>query len=192
MSTALPKNNPNTEDLVTSEVTLDQICPQAPGNQEIMEHWLQLRGDDRIASWLEFDPLDIAEVLTNCVIVQTKPDDHYVIQLFGSAMAEQFGRDLTGMDLADIYGDEYRERIGDRMDIVKHTPAVLLLTSQLQMTAENWLQFEFLGIPFSSNAKDVDHLLLSTLVLEEKPPGDERVCGVAPQRRTLEILVAAL
>ncbi len=168
------------------EVPLSQLSPHAPQNLVIFKHWLSLLGNSRIPLWGAFDPLDIAEALTNCLIVRIEEDDLYKVQMMGSALVERFGEDTTGRHLFEIYEGNQRDLSLLRLKLIRKRPAALRILSRLETASQALVHIEILGLPFSDADGAINHILFST----HSTPLDNMDSASAvvslPRRRFLE------
>ncbi len=148
---------------------LGELEPQLPGNKEVFSYWMQLRAGSSVPLWSAFDPLEIWKQMPDCVAARLVSDDVYEITLFGTMLAESFGRDLTGRNLFDAYEPDEREGFRERMQMMITRPATILTTVDSEAGSSSLPQLEIIALPFANEEQVVDHVLFSTNQLKNAP-----------------------
>ena len=194
-SDELPASSPGT--VTCSEmprISLADLRVRIHENQTILDHWVKLQGNNAVALRQDFDPLEFADALTHCIIVQALREQKFKVQLFGTELVNRFGRDLTGLDLGEIYQGDDLKNTYDRLNTIQSLPAVLRLVSQMQTAADVWVRLEFLGLPFANADGQIDHILLSAFMMpiEMENGVDAQFVSEMPQRRSMEGQLALL
>lgn len=133
---------------------LDIAHPQLRG---LFAFWQDRRGGQTMPAHGAIDPIDLWTWLGNLMLIEAAPGGEYRYRVYGTGLAEYYGRDLTGKTTAELRPEvralvlaEYSEvcRTGQPM-LVKHTRRV----------RDHRTPVEKLILPFSGDGERVARLL---------------------------------
>lgn len=134
-----------------------------PSLRRLYEYWDEKRGRRIAPARADIDPVDIPDILPNLFIYRLEwADDgtpHYLMRLFGTALVEAFGRDLTGMEFDDIFGGPEYEVMRLEYDTVARTAAPLCVRHDANWIERDHVVYERMLLPLSDDEKTVDRLI---------------------------------
>ena len=106
-------------------MTADQFDGVFEGDKtaRLFRYWHDLSRDGSIPLRKSFDPIDIPEFLRFLTLVKPEPDGDFTIALFGTALRESIGHEITGKSVFD-------ESIGFDQDVIR-----MVLTNVVQTGA---------------------------------------------------------
>ncbi|WP_420547942.1 PAS domain-containing protein [Curvivirga sp.] len=137
----------------------------------LYEYWCEIKGERLAPSRSDFHPMDIPKLLPHIFLYDVLKDyPDYRMRLFGSALVEALGRDVTGMTFDEIYGgtnDLKRD----------YDEVVLSLEPSYSEGDANWINTSYLTyhrllLPMSSDGIRADKLLGMTLFVKKKTKAD--------------------
>lgn len=138
-----------------------EVRVQHPRLRQLYAYWDDKRGDRPAPSKAEIDPVDIPHLLGHIFIydVEQSPRD-YVMRLFGTALTELFGRDVTGNRFAEIFPEEINDpTIREEYDAVVDRWTPIAACRDARWSQKEHIRYERLLMPLSSDGRVVDRLL---------------------------------
>jgi hypothetical protein len=128
-----------------------------PRLRQLLEFWLVQRGDRPMPDRSAIDAIALWEWLGNLALVEADPAGEFKYRVYGTGLAEYYGRDLTGKTTASLR-PEVRELVCKEYCAVCDTGQPLLVTHTRRVRDQRML-VEKLILPFSQDGRVVDRLL---------------------------------
>lgn len=136
-------------------------------------YWRSLSKDGGMPRWADFDPLHIPRLLPNILVLETEPDDGFLIRLAGTECVDFYGRELRGQSLDSLVTEESRQELREHMRRVLEGPsaAVTLMQSPIEGMAGTGLSYtlEAAALPMAGEDGGI-HRILAALFVIEAPP----------------------
>ncbi|MGD8809019.1 MAG: PAS domain-containing protein [Gammaproteobacteria bacterium] len=129
------------------------------GLGDLLRYW-QLAGRGGMPSRTDLDPADIPGLLSNVILIDVqRAPIRFRVRLCGTEVDRLLGRNFTGCYLDDMTASYFeRDILLDYAEAVLHKRPKVARRSI--MTPEgNWLRYQRLLLPLSSDGWDVDKLL---------------------------------
>ncbi|WPZ36893.1 PAS domain-containing protein [Thalassobaculum sp. OXR-137] len=98
-------------------------------------HWLSLPTVDLIPSRRDFEPERIPGLLANLVIHELISPEHLKLRLVGTAVVDDYGREITGQNYLDFVEPARRQKASRAIFLICEQPAGMLV--HLRSVAEN-------------------------------------------------------
>jgi len=131
-------------------------------------YWLGKRGTRRFPSRRDLDPLDVAKLMPHVSIVDVAPaEPRFVYRLFGTAMADLFRRDLTGLPVGTGVLPDQIGAVLARYETVAARGIGLFHRDRLQESANDFTPVERLMLPLGERDDAVD-MIVSTVVVPDR------------------------
>jgi len=124
------------------------------------DHWRSLRRGREMPSRADLDPLDIAFILGNVLLVDVLRDPtRFRIRLHGTNMVARAGYDMTGRFTDELPNAEFRAATEASFAHVaaKRRPRAW---SRKRMIGDRWMNYDTLMLPLSADGVNVDMLLV--------------------------------
>jgi hypothetical protein len=131
-----------------------------PKLRRLYEYWEGKRGDRRMPSRADLDPLDITFIIGNVILVDVIDGDppRFRIRLHGTNLSERVRFDLTGKMLDEMPSAEFRELT--RQSFTKVATTKEPLHAKRDRVLDNRRRdFETVILPLSSDGERVDRIL---------------------------------
>lgn len=126
-------------------------------------YWLERKGDRRLPSRGDIDPLKFKYLLGFIMLVDVLPTHpRFRVRLHGSELVSRAGYDLTRKFLDDIPSAEYRSYVLDRCDSVVARAAPDVVRHE-RILDGHVREYEALWLPFSADGRDVTMLLCALI-----------------------------
>jgi hypothetical protein len=129
---------------------------------DLYRYWLHKRGSRAMPARGDIDPAEIPRVLPYVAIVQ-KVEGEYRFRLAGSAIARQFGRELTG----DVVGSHVSNReetiaaLGSVCERVFAAAHPVFATGQHETALRVLHNVSFLVLPLSDDGRQVNRIIFT-------------------------------
>lgn len=134
----------------------------------LRDYWLRIRGDRRMPSRADFDPLDIPKLLRFLTIAQVYHDPlRFRYRLIGTAITKTAGRDMTGkwIDKA-LYGDRL-QAIERPYKLCAESRQPLAMRREVQFVFKEWINIEFIMLPLGENPDRPDFVVSGIVEVKE-------------------------
>lgn len=128
-----------------------------PRLRQLLAFWDGQRGGAAMPAQSCIDPLALRSWLGNLILVEVAPAGEYRYRVYGTGLAEYFGRDLTGKTTA-VLRPAVRELVHREYGEVCRTARPLLVT-HMRRVHEQPMVMEKLILPFAGASGDVARLL---------------------------------
>jgi len=132
--------------------------------RKLHAHWNRKRGDRRMPSRGDFDPLELKDDLGWITLVDVEPDPtRFRYRLVGTNITELMGRDATGAYLDELYPASVEPvATSSFRDLVRSgTPNRVLGT--MRHAERGFLSFESVDLPLSSDGQTVDMIMVRSV-----------------------------
>jgi hypothetical protein len=128
-----------------------------PRLRNLLAFWNAKRGDRMLPARTAIDALDLWEWLGNLLLIESAPEGEFRYRVYGTGLAEYYGRDLTGKTTAALR-PEVRAVVRGEYAAVCRSGQPLLVT-HTRHVREQPTRVEKLILPFSGDGCTVDRLL---------------------------------
>tara|TARA_R110002110_G_scaffold31057_3_gene109627 strand:+ start:874 stop:1572 length:699 start_codon:yes stop_codon:yes gene_type:complete len=128
-------------------------------SRELLAWWLEARGTRAMPEPEDVDPRALVELLPYFRMLRWEADDQLVFRIFGSALSETAGIDLTGMN--SIAPFDYEGKADDiaRLKLMHVHPCGLLLHRELTRPDGSVYLCEFLNLPVTGGAEGMNRIV---------------------------------
>jgi hypothetical protein len=136
-----------------------------PRLRRLLDYWHAQRGERRLPSRRDLDPMDFPWLLGNISLAEVVRDPaggptRYRLRLVGTRAAERFGYDPTGRYIDELPEPTYRERVHAAYDEVVRRGVPLV--ERLDMLIDDRTHdYEMLRLPLGMDGETVDMILLA-------------------------------
>ncbi len=162
-------------DEITADLLLSGVSGIGDLSRKFAQYWLSLPKTDGIPSRTDFHPEQIPDLLPYMVIHELIAPDLITLRLAGTAMAETYGKDITGMNYLSFVEKDRRAKASEAIFLVCRHPAGMLV--QLLSTTESGMLInrESIAFPIRDDTGSARFVYFcSSPVSERKYSGDER------------------
>jgi hypothetical protein len=144
------------------EATAETV--QRPRLQRLLDYWHVRRGERRLPSRGDLDPLDFPWLLGNISLAEVLRDSagnlRFRLRLVGTRAVERFGYDPTGRFIDELPEPDYRDRL--RLKFNELVRRGVPLVEQLDMVIDERRHvYEILRLPLASDGETVDMIMLA-------------------------------
>jgi hypothetical protein len=143
--------------------------------RQLLGYWHEKRGARRFPARADLDPLEMRYALGNIVLFDrisgTMPP-RFRYRLIGTAVIERDGYDMTGRDVDELPGTQYRQLILSRLAGLIADPAPLVIRNQALYDGRRY-DYEVLWLPLAADGMTVD-MFLSCQMFPTEPPSATR------------------
>jgi len=137
-------------------------------SQQLYAYWDRVRNGRIAPRRAEIDPAEISALLPETFIAERSGARSYRFRLAGTRICEQFGHELQGTDLLDLWGDADRRKIMSLLHAVLTDGAIGHGRSRAYGRDNRQVCFEFLFLPLI-HIGEAPNRLLGTLTAIEPP-----------------------
>ena len=143
-----------------------------PRLRRLYEYWCDRRGDRRFPARADIDPLDLAFILGNLILIDVVEGDPpgFFIRLHGTNLAQRAGYELTGRMLNELPISEFRQLAMETFAYVAQNGEPFR-GSRDRILGEQPRQYETLILPLSNDGERVNMLLAGLIYADEREPG---------------------
>ena len=128
-----------------------------PRLRTLLAYWNATRGASALPPCAAIDPIALWQWLGHLILVEAASGGEFRYRVYGTGLAEYYGRDLTGKTTAALR-PEVRALVRGEYAAVRESRQPLLVTHTRRIR-EQRLPVEKLILPFSADGQDVDRLL---------------------------------
>jgi len=140
------------------DIAPDELPSQHDRLAQLYDLWDTRRGDRRIPARSAFDTVEFRPWMGHLIMIEVIPGPAFRYRLYGSALAEVFGRDLTGKTTAELRPDA-RHTVEREYAAVCERRRPLLL-SHWRTGVRGHARFSKLVLPFGEDGETADRLLV--------------------------------
>ncbi len=175
-------------------ILIDEFKPDCEENMAAYSFWLSLsRKEGGAPTREDYDLLEIVERLPSCVLLSIDGPNTVTARLFGTALVELLGVDLTGVNVYDIFDVADRPDAENRILVVGELPAVLRTKSRMFSAAGVPLLSEWVFLPLEGPSGDIDRILISVAMIDLAIDHHEtKMDGTLYSRKMVDVTFARL
>ncbi len=170
-----------------SEIALEELELLSESNQEMLSAWINARGARSVPFWHDFDPLDVAPLVAQCIFLKRRAEDDWLITMFGSKLVARFGHDFTGTNGVDLVDAADRTSTIARMNRLVDEPVILRSLNQVKTSMHAPVMAEWILLPFANEDGGIDHTIHVISTIELKTPSRPIMEEPTVGRRILEL-----
>ena len=137
-------------------------------SQQLYAYWDRVRNGRLAPRRAEIDPAQISPLLPETFIAERIEARSYRFRLAGTRICEQFGRELQGTELLDLWTDADRRAVGSVLRTVLTDAAIGYGRFRAYGRANRQAHFEFLFLPLIHIGETPNRLLGAFTAIE--PP----------------------
>ena len=140
-----------------------------PKLQRLFDYWESKRGERKMPSRADIDPLDLTFVIGNVILIDVIAGSPlgFRIRLHGTNLTERVGYELTGKKLDELPQAEFRELARLSFTKVAATAEPLHALND-RILDEQIRRYETIILPMSSEGSQVD-MLMCGLIYDDEP-----------------------
>ncbi|HXZ00677.1 MAG TPA: PAS domain-containing protein [Stellaceae bacterium] len=134
---------------------------EAPVLKELLAYWQRRRpAADRLPGRAHIDPVDIPALLPHIFLVDVQRAPRiYRYRLFGTELADSYGRDITGKAVDELFTDVFRKAVTLVFNHVVDHRAPLRTYGTMAWREKHHLRFEAVQMPLAADGAAVDMIL---------------------------------
>ncbi|HLJ20577.1 MAG TPA: PAS domain-containing protein [Stellaceae bacterium] len=152
-----------------------------PVLREAYDYWCRRRGARSMPAREDIAPEDMKSYLPRVLLIDVRRDPlDFVYRVFGSGVAQAYGKEFTGRSARDLKPAGFAALIWRQYLEVVETRAPRLHWVLLALGG-NYLRYQRVTLPLSDDGETVDKLLAVSI---ENGDFWKTVAGVAPRTRT--------
>lgn len=131
-----------------------------PRLRELYAYWDDKRGERVAPRRGDIDPVDLPKLLGNILIceVQHSPRD-FIFRLFGTALVDALGRDLTGVRFSTLFTQDVAPDIVREYEAVADRCAPVISRKDAHWVSKSHVRYERLLLPLSDDGERVNRIL---------------------------------
>jgi hypothetical protein len=137
----------------------DPSVARSPAIAAALRYWRSKGGETAIPSRAAIDPLEMRAFLSKILIVEAKGERKYVYRLCGTEITNANGQDLTGRQADEAILGASAGHFIDSYERTIRTRAPVFFVGQLWWQNREYVAFEQVNLPLSSDGNAVDQLL---------------------------------
>jgi hypothetical protein len=139
-----------------------------PKLQQLFHYWASKRGERKMPSRAEIDPLDLSFIIGNVILIDVFGDDprRFRIRLHGTNLTERVGYDLTGKMLDEMPDAEFRDMSRLSFTKVSRTGKPLQARRDRVLDGKS-RRYETIILPLSGDDARVDMLICGLIYDDE-------------------------
>lgn len=141
----------------TGEITFSNI------GRQFYAWWLSARGEQAMPSAEDVDPRALVELLPYLRYLSWEDDERLVFRIYGSALVEAGGIDLTGYDVFNPFDPVERAMDQARMRLLHSQPCGIVMIRDIPDRAGRTYPCEFLTLPIAPGP-DGKNRIIGTVV----------------------------
>ena len=122
-------------------------------------YWNGLRGGRLAPERFEVQPAEIASLLPETFIAEVNGPENYDFRLVGTRICEQFGRELRGENLLDLWEADNREAIETLLQGTVDDGSVSHVEFDACASADRKVRFELLVLPLVHASRRINRLM---------------------------------
>jgi len=130
-----------------------------PRLSELYGYWDEKRGTRRAPRRQDIDPVDIPHILPHMFICEVLRDPaDYLVTLFGTALVQAFGADLTNRTFNGICESPLTSSIREEYDRVTESFAPIFAARDAGWLGRDYVRYSRLLLPLSDDDQTVNKL----------------------------------
>ena len=150
----------------------------ARAHAELLTYWSGLRRGQRLPGRGDIRPEDLKRLLPAVSLVDVVGEaKDFRLRLAGTGLYEVYGREITGLTLAELYGATAADYWGGELRTVVQQRKPGVGVHSLSWRGASHLSILWLRLPLASNGTDVD-MILGYDAIVGSPPELAQVSGI--------------
>lgn len=117
----------------------------------LWQYWNKVRGDRPLPGSRELDFTQLAAVLPALSVLDIIDKDHMRYRMAGSDLVMQFGGELTGVNLLDIFAEKSRRTLSQSLMEVATLPCAGLCQTSVQYQSGRQSAAQLLAVPVKTS-----------------------------------------
>jgi hypothetical protein len=140
-----------------------------PKLRRLYEYWCEKRGDRKMPSRADLDPLDMTFIMGNMILVDVIDGSplRFHIRLHGTNLVRRVGYEMTGKMLDELPQSEFLMLAQESFTRVA-TSAEPTAGKRDRVIDERFARYETVIMPLSSDGQRVERLLIGLIYDDEK------------------------
>lgn len=131
-----------------------------PRLRELYAYWNDKRGERVAPRRADIDPLDLPRLLGNILICEVHdPPRDFTFRLFGTALVDAVGRDLTGARFSTLFSRDVAPDIVREYEMVADRCAPVISRQDAGWAQKSHVRYERLLLPLSDDGERVNRIL---------------------------------
>jgi len=142
-----------------------------PRSRRLYRYWCERRGERRFPSRADIDPLDLAFLLGNLILIDVIDSEPpgFFIRLHGTNLVQRAGYELTGKMLNELPLTEFRRLAMQTFSLVARTGEPFRGHRDRVLDGK-FHRYETLMLPLSRDGERVGMLLVGLIYADEREP----------------------
>ncbi len=175
-------------------VSAVSFIPDSAEAQRAYAHWSSRpKSASGVPALADFDLLEIPDALPSCLLLDLESPTRFMVRLFGTGLVERYGGDLTGVNAYDLFEPVAQEAAEYRIKVLREGPAILHSKNGFKNENNIPLVTEWTFLPLIGASGDIDHALVTIVVVEAGPYSDMLTMNATiHHRRIYELNIAVL
>lgn len=143
--------------------TSDEIAPHVAGTQlqAPFDYWQELRGNQPLPGYDEFDPMRIARNLSRVLLIDCLPGNQFRYKLGGDDLAQRYQVDsVAGMTPEEVFGKKAKN-VTRPYRRIRETGSLFFRSAERDWVGRDpsFVAYKVLLMPFGGDGGDVDKIL---------------------------------
>lgn len=150
---------------------LETVLDDVPFLRELLALWRGRRGERLMPARRDFDAVEFLRFGGRIALIDVEYEPkRYRFRLIGSKMTEVLGRDSTGRYVDELYDSAFYQTAVEPYEVVSRERRPVASHGNMKRMGKEFLRFQSLDLPLSSDGERVDMILKGTEFGElEKP-----------------------
>lgn len=124
-----------------------------------LAYWRDLRGERTMPSLDDFDPAAVPWAQANVFVLRLTPDGDFEYRMAGELVSDQYGRNLEGARIGDLFPPANAGIIRERWIQVATRPAGCYTDTEHPTSRETCIAARRITLPLGSDEGPADHVV---------------------------------
>jgi hypothetical protein len=147
----------------------DLSCVGSAAIAAALDYWRSKSVAPSIPSRSQIDPLEMRSFLSKLLMIDVESDREFAYRLCGTRVAAINGKDLTGQRASEVNLGASSQQFIEVYQRVIRSKEPILFTGRLWWQDREWVGFEQIILPLSTDGRAVDKLMC---VIDCNLPGE--------------------
>lgn len=157
---------------------MNEIIENSPLFRAIYKVWDQLRTDGQVVPTRDsFNPMALARVLPNVVLVERVARGQYEYRVMGTAVSERLQANPVGFNMLEYFVPQVRGFLTDWFEAMTFHPCAVLTRTHLVYESSPDRAATVLGLPLLGKGGNRNYYLFGNEVWRPKPGDNYGVVG---------------
>ena len=135
-------------------------------SNELYKYWDAVRNNRRAPHRFEIEPSKIANILSQTFILERRQHDIYRFRLAGTQICSNFGKELRGKNILDLWLGPDWTTVHALLDIVTEDAAVGVVRFRAMTQEDREAEFEMIFLPLIHTEPSINRVLGSIAPIE--------------------------